>query len=365
MKRILRKIYPPLVICAALAAAVLLVGMYLMRFRGALAWLSSQQTWGATILFVILAASFAPALRGWNWRQLFANFQVSRETAKDRSRNTRLLLRRFFRNWRGAGGIVIILVFAVFALAPGWFVPDEPVTYSWLEFRDMDKGPSRTHPLGLTVEGEDVWTIVVEGARPILRFAFRAAAIAVAAGGVVGALSGYLGGMADRGFTLISEVFLAFPSLFIMLTVLAVTNNNEHRLWLIVIYGASSTAKLVRAEALKLRQYEYVAAARASGCSDLQMVFGHILNNAMPVLLVQATFFAGQAVLLDSYVNFLGVGGAAGWAGAIAESVSAFRSLAVYREPWLVGSAGTCLLLLIGAFNLVGDALSDALEVRL
>ena len=344
--------------------ALFAAGLYLLYGQGSLDWLARHRWWWLPLVGGAVVLSLLPAFKGWRPGTLIRE-SLGFDQHRAKRPNSRRLVRRFVCSWKGAAGIFLLLIFTVLALFPSWFVPAEPVTYPWMEFRDMDRGPSATHPLGLTSEGEDVWTIVVLGARPVLLFAFQATVIAITVGGVIGALSGYLGGLADRLLTMLSETFLAFPSVFIIITVLSVTNNSEHRLWLVAIYGAAATAKVVRGEALKLRQQEYVEASQATGCSDLQTVFGHVLPNAVPLLLVQATLFSGQAVLLDAYVNFLGVTGAAGWAGALAESMGTFRSLALYREPWLVASTGMCLLLVIGAFNMLGDALRDALKLRM
>ncbi len=364
-KKFLDKIYVPAILLGALVAIGLAVTLYVFRLNAFFEVVVQYHQWLLIGLVVVLLATYIPILRTWKPEKLVSSSDESfRNTLKARIHNTRRVMRRFTRSWQGVVGVFLILFFLVVALFPQLFMPAEAIEYSWMEVRDMDKGPSQDHLLGLTHGGQDVLTILVRGTRPVIAFAAQAALIAVAVGGVLGALAGYLRGAVDRALIFLTETILAFPTLFIMMTVLAVTGNHEHRLWLIAAYGIASTAKIVRGEALTLREMDYAQAAQATGCSDLQVVFQHILVNATPVLIVQATLFAGQAIMFDAYINFLGIAGAVGWAGAISQSISAFRMAAIYREPWLVGSAGMCLFLLISGFNLVGNALRDAFEVK-
>ena len=365
VKKFLSKIYVPIVLLGALLAIGLAVTLYVLSLEAAFDLLVQYHHWLLGGLVLILLTTYIPILKTWKPEKLVSSTDESfRNTMKARIHNTRRIMRRFTRNWQGVVGVFFILFFLVVALLPQLFMPTETIEYSWMELRDMDKGPNENHLLGITHRGQDILTILVKGTRPVLVFAARAALIAVSVGGVLGALAGYMRGAVDRALIFVSETILAFPTLFIMMTVLAVTGNHEHRLWLIAAYGIASTAKIIRGEALSLREMDYTQAAQATGCSDLQVVFQHILVNATPVLIVQATLFAGQAIMFDAYINFLGIAGAVGWAGAISASISEFRMAAIYREPWLVGSAGICLFLLISGFNLVGNALRDAFEVK-
>jgi peptide/nickel transport system permease protein len=364
-KKFLNKIYVPGILLGTLLAIGLAVTAYALRLDVLFEVLAQYHKWLLAGLAVVLLATYIPILKTWKPEKLVSSSDESfRNTLKARVHNTRRVLRRFTRSWQGVFGILLILFFLVVALLPHLFMPAETIEYSWMELRDMDKGPSENHLLGITHRGQDVLTILVRGTRPVIAFAVQAALIAVSVGGVLGALAGYMRGAVDRALVFLSETILAFPTLFIMMTVLAVTGNHEHRLWLIAAYGIASTAKIVRGEALALREMDYAQAAQATGCSDLQVIFQHILVNATPVLIVQATLFAGQAIMFDAYINFLGIAGAVGWAGAISASISEFRMAAIYREPWLVGSAGICLFLLISGFNLVGNALRDAFDVK-
>lgn len=368
MKRllaVLAQLYVPLLLLSVLLLVGLAVTLYVLGLDRVFAVVADYQVWLLGSLVLLLLLTYVPLLKAWKPQRMVSTSDASfMNTFRARVHNTRRVVRRFARSWHGFIGLAIIMLFTIIAIFPQWFLPAETIEYNWLELRDMDKGPNENHLLGITHRGADVQTIIVEGTRPVILFAARAAVIAVAVGGVLGALAGYLRGTVDRALVFLSETILAFPSLFIMMTVLAVTGNHQHRLWLIAAYGIASTAKIVRGEALSLREQDYAQAAQATGCSDLQIVFQHILLNATPVLIVQATLFAGQAIMFDAYINFLGVAGAVGWAGAISTSVNEFRMAAIYREPWLVGSAGVCLFLLISGFNLVGNALRDAFEVK-
>lgn len=355
----------PLILFASLVLLCIAIALYVMGLNAVFALAARYRAWLLSGLACFLLLTYIPVIKAWKPQKMVSTTDESFiNMIRARLHNTLRVARRFSHRWQGYIGLVIILFFTIVALFPHWFLPAEGIEYSWLELRDMEKGPSENHLLGLTYKGQDVLTVLVEGTKPVIGFALRAAIIAVAVGGVLGALAGYMRGAVDRVIMFVSDTILAFPSLFIMMTVLAVTGNPDHRFWLIAAYGIASTVKIVRGEALAMGGMDYTQAAKAIGCSDIQIVFQHILVNAAPALIIQATLFTGQAIMFDAYINFLGVAGAVGWAGAISSSVGQYKMAAIYREPWLVCSAGICLFLLISGFNMVGNALRDAFEVK-
>jgi hypothetical protein len=179
---------------ASLTLTVMLTGLLITVYiLGVDRWfevLAEFQVWILGGMAVGLLGLYIPVIKTWKPEKIISRDESFMNNMKAKMHNTKRVFRRFSRNYRGYIGIVIIVFFGFVALFPGLFLPSETPQYSWMEYRDMDRGPSRDHPLGVTNRGNDVLTIVVLGARPVIIFALRAAVLAVSIGGVLGALAG-------------------------------------------------------------------------------------------------------------------------------------------------------------------------------
>jgi peptide/nickel transport system permease protein len=258
-----------------------------------------------------------------------------------------------------AGGFVVVLLFAVSLLAP-LIAPNDPNSINaW----QVLSPPSWQHWFGTDELGRDVLSRVIFGARISLKVGFVAVGIAIAIGTVVGLLSGYYSGIVDTFLMRIVDIMLCFPAFFLILAVITFL---EPSIWYIMmVIGLTSwmgVARLVRAETLSIREMDYITAARCIGCSDLRIIFRHILPNAMSPVLVSATLGIAGAILTESALSFLGIGvqpPTPSW-GNILTSGKDYIEFAW----WLSLFPGLAILITVLAYNLLGEGIRDALDPR-
>lgn len=228
-------------------------------------------------------------------------------------------------------------------------------------------GPDAEHPLGTDELGRDVLARLIHGARVSLTIGFVAVALYVLIGLVLGALAGYFGGLVDTVISRFTEVMLTFPTLFFILAVLGLMRVRT-LVPIMIVLGLTrwtDVSRLVRAEVLRLKELEFVQAARALGASDARIILRHLLPNAMGPVLVAATFGIAGAILIESALSFLGFGvppPTASWGELLTQ---AHRYLTHPGAWWLTLYPGLAIFLTVTAFNLVGEGLRDALDPRL
>ena len=228
-----------------------------------------------------------------------------------------------------------------------------------------DRPPSGGHLLGNDNDGYDVLTRIVHGSRISLAVGFLAIGLAVSIGIVVGSLSGYFGGVVDIVASRIIEVFICFPSFFLILTIISIapTRSIFWVMFAIGLTGWMGIARLIRGEVLKVRQLDYIAAAKALGAQDMRIIFRHILPNALAPVLVAATFGIAGAILSETALGFLGLGvepPTPSWG----ELLNQARENPV-RLWWLMVYPGFMIFLSVTLMNLVGEGLRDAMDPRL
>lgn len=230
--------------------------------------------------------------------------------------------------------------------------------------------PFHVYPFGTDELGRNVFARMLQGSFVSLTVGFVAVGISLGVGVTVGGLAGFYG---QRRFGPISvdsllmrftDVVLCFPTLFLILTVVALLPPSIYTI-MIVIGSTSwmSTARFVRAEFLALREQDFVTAAKALGLSEGRIIFRHMMPNAMAPVLVTATISFANAILTESALSFLGFGVRppyATWGNILADG----RSY-IFDAPWLFLIPGTAILLLVLAVNLVGEGLRDALNPKL
>ncbi len=222
--------------------------------------------------------------------------------------------------------------------------------------------PGEKHWLGTDKEGRDVFVRMVYGTRISMTIGVVAVSIYVTIGIILGSIAGYFGGRVDLWISRFIEVMICFPSFFLILTVVSFIEKRSifHIMFVIGITHWTGVARLVRAEFLKLKNMDYVQAAIALGISRTKIMFSHILPNAMAPVLVSATFGIASAILTESSLSFLGLGdpSAPSWG----EILNVGR---VEGKLWLIFSPGVAIFFVVFIFNLVGEALRDALDPRL
>lgn len=227
--------------------------------------------------------------------------------------------------------------------------------------------PEQTHPLGTDDRGRDVAARMIHGTRVTLAVGILAVAVYVSIGIILGSTAGYFGGRADTIISRITEIFLSFPSLFLILTIQALlptTAGITSVLQLVMVLGLTSwthVSRLVRAEVLRAKNLDYVQAARSQGLSDVRIIFRYVLPNTLGPVLVAATFGIAGAVLVESSLSFLGFGvqpPMASWGELLQQARETKRA-------WLVIYPGMAVFLSVTAYNLAGEGLRDAVDPRL
>ncbi|MFD0783343.1 ABC transporter permease [Micromonospora azadirachtae] len=221
------------------------------------------------------------------------------------------------------------------------------------------------HPLGTDGVGYDQLGRLMLGGQTSIIVGLAAGILATAVGTIWGAVAGFVGGWADAAMMRVVDAMMSIPSLFLFMLLAAIVTPSVPML--IVIIGAFAwlgPARLVRGEALTLRSREYVQAMRGMGGTGGRAVRRHIVPNAIGTVIVNATFQVADAILYVAYLSFLGLGvppPAANWGGMLSDGLADTYS----GHWWLLYPPGIAIILIVLAFNFIGDGLRDAFEVRL
>jgi peptide/nickel transport system permease protein len=268
---------------------------------------------------------------------------------------------RFRRNRLALVGLVLVVVLAVSAALAPWLAPYDPARQSLVEKRTK---PGAKYVLGADEFGRDILSRVIYGSRVALLVGVLSALIAVAFGLLLGTVAGFVGGWLDAVLMRGIEILLAFPYLLLALAIVAALGTGALNTTIAVgIWGVPAVTRIVRASVLALRETEYVGAARALGAPVTALLRRHILPNILPSLIVYATLFMANAILLEAALSFLGLGvqpPTASW-GLM---VSTGRDVLLVA-PHVATVPGLAIMVAVLAFNLVGDGLRDALDPRL
>ncbi len=275
--------------------------------------------------------------------------------------------RQFVKNRLAIAGMWIVVLFFVVSLVfwslelVGLNYPYDP-SATGIEARLLP--PSLTHPLGTDHLGRDVLSRMLYGARISLMVGFVAVGISVLIGIMIGSVAGFFGGMIDNILMRFVDVVMAFPTFFLILTVVALLKPSFWNVMIVIgLTGWTGTARFVRAEFLSLKERDFVQAAMAQGAKSASLIFRHLLPNAMAPVLVSATLGVAGAILTEAGLSFLGFGvqpPQPTWGNILTEG-----RLYVFDAWWLTLFPGVAILVTVLAFNLFGEGLRDALDPRL
>jgi peptide/nickel transport system permease protein len=260
-------------------------------------------------------------------------------------------------------GLVIVVVLVIVALFAPWIATYD-VGATDLSMRYL--GPSAAHWFGTDSTGRDIFSRVVFGARISLQVGIIVVSVSAFIGTILGAVAGYYGGLVDRVVSgYVFNVFLAFPGLLLAIAMVAFLGAGLNKLILaLCIIGWVGYARLIRGQVLKVREYDFVQAARALGASDTRILLIHILPNAIQPLIVQASLGMAGAVLSEASLSFLGLGvppPAPSWGVMIEEA----RDLSTLQAaPHALIFPGIAIALTVLAFNFIGDGLREYLDPR-
>ncbi len=277
------------------------------------------------------------------------------------SEDTRIAWRLFISNPLGKVSLAIIVFLAVMALLAPVIAPYDPLKP---DTKHRLEPPSLKHPFGTDQLGRDILSRVIWGSRISLSIALIAVAITGSIGITIGIISGYFGGRIDNILMRITDMFMAFPRLVLALAFAAALGPGIYNTIIaIALVYWSFYARLARGTALQVRNEQYIEAARAIGASDPRIIFRHILPMITAPLLVQITLDMGGMILLASGLGFLGLGvqpPTPEWGVMVAEG----RKY-ITHEWWVSTFPGLFILIATMGFNLAGDTLRDALDVRM
>ena len=259
-------------------------------------------------------------------------------------------------------GVGIIVVIALFSFAgPLFYHTDQVHVNLALE----TQAPSGAHPLGTDQDGYDQLGRMMQGGQITLEVGLAAALIATVVGVLWGAVAGYAGGLVDAAMMRIVDSGLAIPPLFLLLVIVTIVPVSKVVIILVVASVSwLTTSRLVRGEALSLRVRDFVQAVKVMGGGGTRAVLRHIAPNAVGTIMVNATFQVADAISLIVALSYLGLGiqpPATDWGGMLTKG-----STFLYDGYWwLIYPPGIAIILVVIAFNFIGDGLRDAFEVRL
>lgn len=240
--------------------------------------------------------------------------------------------------------------------------PPLPYSYRDGEITAISKPPSAEHPLGTDAAGCDVLARMVYGTRISLTVGIFAVALYCSFGTAIGAIAGFFGGRIDILLMRIVEVVICVPSIFLILTAASFIKERSifHIMLIIAAVAWTGPARLVRAEFLRLRELDFVSAARAAGFSNRAIIFEEILPNALGPVLVSATFGVASAILTESTMSFLGLG------DITVPSWGQILSAGRQTGSWpLILAPGFAIFLTVSLLNLLGEGVRDALDPKL
>lgn len=288
----------------------------------------------------------------------------------------KLAWQRFKRNKTGVFGLALVSIVVFFALVGPWVSPYEPNDQSaMLEFRSKSP-PTWKNLFGTDRMGYDVASRVIYGARTALLVGLGSMVVAAVFGILMGGLSGFSGGMADELLMRFTEFFLVIPVFVVILVMVRIFGiivvgtaleriphlNLITIIIILGVFGWPPIARIARAEFLRLKEMEFVEAARCLGAGTMNIIFRHILPNALPSLVVIIALGVGQSILLEAMISFLGFGDP--------KSVSWGQLLYFNYEhlkitPWASVAPGMAIFITVLGFNLLADGMTDAFNPRL
>jgi peptide/nickel transport system permease protein len=294
------------------------------------------------------------------------------KTASVRKSPTREALRRLLHHRSGQIGLFLLGSLILIAIFAAQIAPYDPIVP--LDNVKRRSGPcihllgcpaaQPEHIMGIDSNNRDLFSRIIFGSQLSLQIGVITIGFAIIVGGLLGALSGFLGGWTDTLLMRSMDVLMAFPSLLLAIAIVSVLGPGLiNALLAIGVVSIPIYARVVRAGVLSVKELDYVSASRALGASNMRLLFTRVLPNAMTPLIVQGTLGIASAILNAAALSFLGLGAeppTPEWGLMLGEERNS-----VFNAPHLVILPGIAIMITVLAFNLVGDGLRDALDPRL
>lgn len=273
----------------------------------------------------------------------------------------RAIVRAFNTNKTSWVGLGLFVFVALMALLAPWISPHDPIEQDILS---KLQGPSGTYWFGTDYFGRDILSRILHGAQYSLFIGLTATIFAMVVGSTIGILAGYFGGRFDLLVMQTMDILLAFPSLILGLIIVAMLGPSLGNIIIaIALTTIPSFARIARAPTIAVKEREFVEAGRALGYSDARLMFGHILPNILPEILVMFSLWTASAIRIEASLAFIGLGlkpPTPTWGGMIREG---FEN--ILDSYWLVLMPGLAILIVVFALNLLGDGLRDAIDPKL
>lgn len=272
----------------------------------------------------------------------------------------------WFRVFLGRGIIakisfIIIILFILVAVFANFIAPHDPLE---MDLRARLGGITSEHLLGSDNLGRDVLSRLIYGARISLYSSFLAGVLGAAIGIILGLIAGYYGGFLSTFIMRLSDIQLSIPGIIMTLVIASVMGGGMTSLVVAIGIGMVPTyVRMMNGLVMSIKQNDYIVASKLIGLKQYKILLKHLFPNCFPSLIVLFTMNLGQGIMLEATMSFLGIGinpPTPTWGGMISEGYAYMT-----RDPLLAIAPGICIILIIIAFNIVGDGLRDALDPRL
>ncbi len=269
--------------------------------------------------------------------------------------------RVFFQRKLVAFGLVVLLLLVFTAIFADWLAPYDPYRGN---LADSLAPPSRQYLLGTDIQGRDTLSRLIFGSRTTLLVGFATVGAAAVVGITMGLIAGHFGGITNMMIMRLMDALMGFPMILLALMVAAILGGGIHNVIIaLTVATIPGYARVMHGLTLSIKEDDYIMAQRAMGASDIRTMVVHILPNALPPMIVLVTLQLGTLILAEAGLSFLGIGikppGAA-WGAMVYDG---YRYL--QTNPVLSFAPGLAIMLVVFAFNMVGDGLRDALDPRL
>jgi ABC-type dipeptide/oligopeptide/nickel transport systems, permease components len=269
--------------------------------------------------------------------------------------------RRLRKNRAAIVSLIILILLGVLAIIGPWMTS---YTYYDTDYSAVYKAPNADHWLGTDKFGRDQWARIWEGTRISLLIAVLAAVLDLVIGVAYGAISALVGGRVDNVMQRIVEIIIGIPSLIIIILLMMVMEPGILTIMLaMVITGWVNMARLVRAQILKLKEQEYVLAARSLGASNTQIILKHLIPNTIGIIVINTMFTIPSAIFTEAFLSFIGLG--------LQEPMASLGVLihdgyqAINTQYHLLLYPAIVIIAIMVTFNILGDGLRDALDPRM
>jgi len=269
--------------------------------------------------------------------------------------------RVFFERKLVMFGLIVLLLLVIAAIFAPLLAPYNPIKG---DLADSLQPPSSKHLLGTDIQGRDILSRLIFGSRTALAVGFLTVAIAGICGVTLGLIAGYFGGVVNMVIMRTMDALMGFPMLLLALVIAALLGSGlQNVIIALSVATLPGYARVMHGLTLSVRENDYILAQRAMGAGNIRAMFNHILPNALPPMIVLITLQLGALILAEAALSFLGIGinpPTPAWGAMVADG---YRYLS--SRPWLSFAPGVVIMLVVFAFNLVGDGLRDALDPRL